>query len=87
MDDDAPVDAEPICLLCGIEIQVMHSPAVTNTDCPKVAFEEEQWIKYKDTELEHVLVSSCEVENTYFYKYPRLWSSACRASDLYLEAF
>ncbi|RJE24732.1 hypothetical protein PHISCL_02941 [Aspergillus sclerotialis] len=78
-DDDAPIDSDPVCLLCGFDIKIMQSIAVTNTTFPGVAFEEKQWKIYIRTRRKYVLVPSREVENTYFYKYPRLWTAACRA--------
>lgn len=81
-DDDVPMDSEPVCLLCGAEMELMGRYAVTNTDFPRVALEEEQWKKHMRPLRSYVFVPSSEVENAYFYKYPRLWATACRASKL-----
>ncbi|KAJ5953868.1 hypothetical protein N7501_008147 [Penicillium viridicatum] len=68
----------PACLLCGITIPDTHQFGLGKGHCLPL-IQERQWKGLCKPGVKHVMVPSCEVENTFTSNSPRLWSCLYRA--------
>lgn len=72
---------DPACLLCGMLIPNTRRSEFPDSGKSHPLLQESQWKSLWKPGLEHLLVPSREVENTFTINFPRLWSCLCRASE------
>ncbi|CAI7584807.1 unnamed protein product [Penicillium glandicola] len=74
------VNPYPTCLLCGVQVWKMdYCSRKMNPNHADALLKETQWKKHRKAKLEHVMVSSKEVEEADLAKFPTMWSCVCRA--------